>query len=106
MKKLTIAAGFAAGYLLGARAGRQRYEQLVTTARSVVSNPKVQQTGDTITHQASDLMTKAKDKVSDKVNARRQGDDENENDPYASTSYDVVEVPERPRTSGNNSSGI
>ncbi len=100
MKKLTIAAGFAAGYLLGARAGRQRYEQLVTTARSVVSNPKVQQTSDTIQHQASDLMTKAKDKVSDKVASRRSGDDENDNDPYATTTYDVVEVPERPRPTG------
>lgn len=106
MKKLTIAAGFAAGYLLGARAGRQRYEQLVTTARSVVSNPKVQQTSDTISHQASDLMTKAKDKVTDKVSSRRNGEDDNENDPYATTNYDVVEVPDHPRTTGNSSTGI
>jgi hypothetical protein len=33
----------AAGYVLGARAGRQRYEQIVDQAQRVWSNPKVQQ---------------------------------------------------------------
>ncbi len=30
IKKLTLATGFAAGYVLGAKAGRERYEEIVT----------------------------------------------------------------------------
>jgi len=39
--------GVAAGYVLGARAGRERYEQLVQTYRKFVNNPKVRQATDT-----------------------------------------------------------
>ena len=42
MKKLPVLAAGAAGYVLGARAGRQRYEQIASGARSVMGNPKVQ----------------------------------------------------------------
>jgi hypothetical protein len=34
--------GAAAGYVLGARAGRERYEQLARTYRRVADNPAVQ----------------------------------------------------------------
>lgn len=34
--------GTAAGYVLGARAGRERYEQLARTYRRVADNPAVQ----------------------------------------------------------------
>ena len=34
--------GFAAGYVLGARAGRERYESLVRTVRSLKEQPAVQ----------------------------------------------------------------
>ena len=33
--KLAVAAGFAAGYVLGSKAGRQRYEEIVAQARKV-----------------------------------------------------------------------
>jgi len=42
MKKLTVLVAGAAGYVLGARAGRQRYDQIADGARKVVGNPKVQ----------------------------------------------------------------
>ncbi|GAA0584345.1 hypothetical protein GCM10010172_81650 [Paractinoplanes ferrugineus] len=44
MKILKLAAGFAAGYVLGARAGREKYEQIAATARKVSENPTVVQT--------------------------------------------------------------
>lgn len=42
MSKLTMAAAGAVGYVLGARAGRERYEQLSEKAESLWNNPKVQ----------------------------------------------------------------
>lgn len=44
MKILKLAAGFAAGYVLGARAGREKFEQIAATARKVSENPTVVQT--------------------------------------------------------------
>jgi hypothetical protein len=39
--KLTV--GFAVGYVLGARAGREQYEQIVESARKLAQRPEVQQ---------------------------------------------------------------
>lgn len=41
MRILTLAAGVAAGYVLGTRAGRERYEQIVAGARRLASHPTV-----------------------------------------------------------------
>jgi len=43
MKVLTLAAGFAAGYVLGTKAGREKYEQIAATARKLSSHPTVVQ---------------------------------------------------------------
>jgi len=43
MSKITMAAAAAAGYVLGARAGRERYDQIVHKAEGAWKNPKVQQ---------------------------------------------------------------
>lgn len=43
MKKLSFVLGAAAGYVLGARAGRQRYEQIAQQARKVWQSEPVQQ---------------------------------------------------------------
>jgi hypothetical protein len=42
MSKITMAAAAAAGYVLGARAGRERYDEIVQKAEKAWSNPKVQ----------------------------------------------------------------
>ena len=68
MSKLTLLAAGAAGYVLGARAGRQRYDQIAQTARSVMGNPKVQaarqQAQDVAAEQAANLGEKAKETAS------------------------------------------
>jgi len=92
--RTTFFAGFAAGYVLGARAGRERYEQIASAARGFARNPKVQETAGTLQSQAADLATQAKDKVSEKVSSRRGADE----------SYDVVEV-STSSTTGLNASG-
>lgn len=42
--RITFAAGLAVGYVLGARAGRRRYEQLSRLARRVADSPAAQET--------------------------------------------------------------
>jgi hypothetical protein len=50
MKKLLALTAFAAGYVLGAKAGRDRYEQIRRIALRVKENPRVQETA----HSAAD----------------------------------------------------
>ncbi|MEN3359353.1 MAG: hypothetical protein V7637_3335 [Mycobacteriales bacterium] len=59
--KLALAAGFAAGYVLGSKAGRERYEQIVGASQRVWSNPTVQSTAGVLQAQATDLVNKAKE---------------------------------------------
>jgi hypothetical protein len=44
MKKLMMLTVFAAGYVLGAKAGRERYEQIRRLALRVKNNPTIQET--------------------------------------------------------------
>ena len=41
MKIIRFAAGLAVGYVLGSRAGRERYEQIVAAARKAQDHPAV-----------------------------------------------------------------
>jgi hypothetical protein len=50
MKKLVALTSFAAGYVLGAKAGRDRYDQIRRFALRVKDNPRVQETA----HSAAD----------------------------------------------------
>lgn len=67
MSKLTLLTAAAAGYVLGARAGRERYDQIADAARTFAGNPKVQ----SATHQAqsvvADQASAAKDVATDKA---------------------------------------
>ena len=68
--KLTLAVGFVAGYVLGSKAGRQRYEEIVAQARKVAGSQTVQSTAGVLQTQATDLVNKAKD--SDVVTKAKQ----------------------------------
>ncbi|MET0449222.1 MAG: hypothetical protein ABW004_12475 [Aeromicrobium sp.] len=61
-KIFTIAVG-TAGYVLGARAGRQRYEQIKTRANKVWSNPRVQQAASDAQDLAAEKAPAVKDKA-------------------------------------------
>lgn len=77
--KLTFLVGLAVGYVLGTRAGRERYEQIKRSARRVADNPSVQETAGVLQAQASGLTDQARRKVSDKVprlKARRRHEPE------------------------------
>jgi hypothetical protein len=55
--------GAGAGYVLGTRAGRERYEQLRRWSRSVSGNPKVQQIAERGKEMAGEAAHKGADAV-------------------------------------------
>jgi hypothetical protein len=61
--KLWFLGGLAAGFVLGARAGRERYEEIVTNARKVWEHPTVQEAAGVAQAQANRLYTEGKDKL-------------------------------------------
>ena len=63
MKKLPLLIAFALGYVLGAQAGRERYEQIRGTVNKVKNDPRVQEK----TQQAVDVAKHQAPIVADKV---------------------------------------
>ena len=61
-KILTLAVG-AAGYVLGTKAGRERYEQIKTQANRVWSNPKIQRAASDAQDFAAEKAPVVKDKA-------------------------------------------
>src|SRR6201992_1193439 len=65
--KLTFLVGFVAGYVVGAAAGRERYEQIKGVSTKVAGNPAVQKATGTVGAKAGELSKTAKDKAADKL---------------------------------------
>jgi hypothetical protein len=61
--RATFITGLAVGFILGTRAGRERYEQMKTLARRATDNPAVQQAAGAAAAQASGLAKTATNKV-------------------------------------------
>ncbi|GGX86325.1 YtxH domain-containing protein [Streptomyces fructofermentans] len=68
--RLTFVAGLALGYVLGTRAGRERYEKMRKTAQQVAQNPAVRNTAETAAQQGREIAGKAYHAVSEKVGDR------------------------------------
>ena len=62
--KLWFLGGLAAGFVLGARAGRERYEQIVANARKAWEHPTVQEAAGVAQAQATKLYEDGKEKLS------------------------------------------
>jgi len=60
--KFTFIAGFAVGFVAGARAGRERYDQLVKLAATAADNPAAQQAAAAVQAKATDAARMAKEK--------------------------------------------
>ena len=63
--KAMLAVGFVVGFIVGARAGRERYEQLVKYGRQIADNPTVQKATNTVTAKTTELTKTAAAKAPD-----------------------------------------
>lgn len=63
MKKLIALVAVGVGYVLGAKAGRERYEQIMRTKNKIKNDPRVQEKA----HQAADLAREKAPVVKHKV---------------------------------------
>jgi len=59
--RISFLSGLAMGYVLGAQAGRERYEQLKQLARKAAESPAMQQTAGALQAQATATAKTAKD---------------------------------------------
>lgn len=59
MRKITFLAGIGAGYVLGAKAGHERYAKIQEIAKKTADSPQV--------HQAMETAAKTAEKVADKA---------------------------------------
>jgi hypothetical protein len=80
--RISFLAGVATGFVIGARAGRERYDQLVKAAKTIAEHPAVQQAAGAVQAQAAGLAATAGTKISDEVRNRVQ--------PLAKTAKDKV----------------
>ncbi len=70
--KLSLLVGGAVGYVLGAKAGRERYEAIVRLARKVAGSQTVQSTAGVLQAQVDSLGTRARGAVSAKLGGGEQ----------------------------------
>jgi CO dehydrogenase/acetyl-CoA synthase epsilon subunit len=66
-KKLTLAVAAGAGYVLGAKAGKERYAQIESKFREIAGMPAVQNATATVKETASGVADTAKSQVNEKV---------------------------------------
>src|SRR5215470_1989852 len=69
--RLVFFTGLGIGFVLGARAGRERYEQLRKLARKAADSPAVQQAAGALQAQAASYAKAAGGKVADRAGAAR-----------------------------------
>lgn len=69
LKKLTLVAGFGAGYVLGAKAGKERYAQIEAKFREIAGMPAVQDATTSVKQAATGLADTAKTTVTEKAQA-------------------------------------
>src|SRR5215467_12331666 len=65
--RISFLIGLATGYVLGAQAGRERYEQLKQLARKAAESPAMQQTAGALQAQATATAKSAKEKATTSV---------------------------------------
>ena len=65
--RMAFAAGFATGFVVGTRAGREKYDQMVKFARATAEHPAVQQAAGVVQAQAAGLAQKVGGQLQEKV---------------------------------------
>jgi hypothetical protein len=72
--KLWFISGVAVGFVVGSRAGREKYDQLVAAGRRLMDHPTVQEAAGVVQAQANRLYSEGKTAVSDKLSNSRIGE--------------------------------
>lgn len=72
--KLWFLGGAAVGFVIGARAGRERYDQLVGAARQLWDHPTTQEAAGVVQAQANRIYSKGRDVVGDRLSHTKLGD--------------------------------
>lgn len=72
--KMWFLGGAAVGFVFGARAGRERYDQLVAAARRVWDHPTVQEATGVVQEQATRLYSEGKETVSKRLSDSKLGE--------------------------------
>jgi hypothetical protein len=72
--RLWFLGGVAVGFVLGSRAGRERYDQLVRAARGMWDHPTTQEAAGVVQEQAHRLYSKGRDTVGDRLSHTRLGE--------------------------------
>jgi hypothetical protein len=69
--RMMFGVGLAVGYVLGSRAGRERYEQIKRMTQRVTDNPTVQEAAGLVGAQVSKVTTMAKEQVAGRIPGSR-----------------------------------
>ncbi len=69
--RLVFIVGLGIGYVLGTKAGRERYEQLRTLARKAADSPAVQQAAGALQAQAASYAKSARGKLAESAGAAK-----------------------------------
>jgi hypothetical protein len=78
--------GLAAGFVLGSRAGREKYEEITANAKKVWEHPTVQEAAGVAQAQANKLYSEGKDKLnSSKLGEKLHSTSTTENSALTST---------------------
>lgn len=72
--KLWFLSGVAVGFVVGSRAGRERYDQLVAAARRLMDHPTVQEAAGVVQAQANRLYSEGKTAVGDRLSNTKIGE--------------------------------
>ena len=108
MKKLTLLIAGGIGYVLGTRAGRERYEQIKKAATRVKDDPRVQEKATQAADLAKEKAPVVKDKVAaaastaaDKVTPSGSGNGDHRSDLEDQLNPDSTALQDNPYPQGN-----
>lgn len=101
--KILFATGLAVGYVLGSRAGRERYEQLKAVANSFWNDPRVQRRVDQVEDFVSDGAKKVVDQVTSMATTKKPAAKPAAKTPAKSTSAAKKKPASTSRSSGTSS---
>ncbi|WP_285704197.1 YtxH domain-containing protein [Microtetraspora sp. NBRC 16547] len=88
--KVIFAAGLAIGYVLGTRAGRERYEEMKRLAQRVSDSPTIQEAAGLVGAQAARVADKAKGLMGDKFGGKVPFMRKPEHEPWSAESAEKV----------------